>query len=79
MESGDTVELGLQLGVSAALVLAMTVFHSLGLVAISRLLPLGAERLKERHFDARASWLLGCLGLLLFVLHIAEIWLFAVT
>jgi hypothetical protein len=77
LDGNQTVELSLQLGVSAALVLAMSVLHSLGLVAISRLLPLGKGRLSERHFDARSSWLLGALGLLLFMLHIAEIWLFA--
>ena len=74
---GDAVQLSVQLGVSALLVLSMTIVHSLGLAGASRLLPIDKERLEKRHFDLRGALLLGGLGLTLFALHIAEIWLFA--
>lgn len=78
MQAEDqTVQLGLQLAVSAALVLVMTIIHSLGLMGTAKLLPIDEERLEKRAFDMRAVMLLGNLGLVLFVLHIAEIWLFA--
>lgn len=73
----QSVQLGVQLGVSALLVLTMTMLHSLGLVWVSRLLPIEKDRLEDRHFDMRGMMLLGTLGLALFALHIAEIWLFA--
>lgn len=72
-----TVQLGVQLAVSAALVLGMTIIHSLGLMGASKLLPIEEERLERRTLDLRAVLLLGTLGLILFALHIAEIWLFA--
>lgn len=78
MEADEpSVQLGIQLGVSALLVLVMTMLHSLGLALVSRLLPIDKERLEQRHFDLRGMMLLGTLGLALFALHIAEIWLFA--
>jgi hypothetical protein len=73
----QTVQLGVQLAVSAALVLAMTIIHSLGLMGTAKLLPIEEDRLEQRAFDWRAVMLLGNLGLVLFLLHIAEIWLFA--
>jgi hypothetical protein len=73
----ESVQLGLQLGVSALFVLGMTILHSMGLIGASRLLPLGEERLARQHFDLRGAMLLGVLGLTLFALHITEIWLFA--
>ena len=72
-----SIQLGVQLGVSALMVLAMTMIHSLGLVGVSRLLPIDEKRLERRHFDVRGMMLLGTLGLTLFLLHIVEIWLFA--
>ena len=73
----DVMELGLQLTLSAALVLVMTVVHTLGLLAISRVLPLEGDRLDQRSFDLKSAWLFGRLGLLLFILHILEIGMFA--
>ena len=74
----QAISLGVQLGVTAGFVLAMTVIHALGLVATSRLLRLDADRLKEHDFDARAVILMAALGLSLFVLHFIEILIFAV-
>lgn len=71
------LDLGLQLGVAAGLVLLMTVIHSVGLVGISSLLRLKQDRLREHDLDARAIGLLGSFGLLIFVLHLAEIAIFA--
>ncbi|WP_225421490.1 hypothetical protein [Sphingomonas parva] len=57
--------------------LLMTIIHGTGLVCIARVLRLKDERLKQRDFDAGAVLLLGCLGFLVFALHILEIWVFA--
>jgi predicted membrane channel-forming protein YqfA (hemolysin III family) len=73
----DTVALSLQLGLSAVMVVLMTIVHSLGLVGISKLLHLNKDRLEERDFDIRAVLLLGSVGLLIFALHILEICIFA--
>lgn len=67
----------LLLALSAAVVLVMSVVHSLGLLGISRLLSLGADHLEKQQFDTKSAWLFGRLGLLLFLLHIVEIWMFA--
>jgi hypothetical protein len=72
----STIELGAQLGTSAGLVLVMVVVHSLGLIFISKML-VGDTDLKERTLDARAVMLLGTMGLLIFALHIFEIFIFA--
>lgn len=76
-ESITTVDLGIQLAVAAALVLLMTVIHSLGLLGISTALRLNDERLREHAFNLRAVLLVGSMGLLLFALHIFEIFIFA--
>ena len=73
----STLDLGLQLGTSAALVLVMVIIHAVGLLSISRLLHLRSEELKEKTLDARSIGLLGAMGLMLFALHIFEIFLFA--
>ena len=78
MADNDTVALGLQLGLSAFMVVLMTVIHSLGLVGIAKLLHLNKDRLDERNFDGRALLLLGSVGLLIFALHIFEVWVFAI-
>lgn len=77
MEESDTVQLWLQLGLSAIMVVVMTIVHSLGLVAISKVLKLNKDRLVDHDFNGRALVLLGSLGLLIFALHIFEIWVFA--
>lgn len=73
----STIALGAQLATSAGLVLGMVVIHAVGLLAISRLLHLRSEELKEKRLDARSIGLLGAMGLMLFALHISEIFLFA--
>ena len=73
----STIALGAQLATSAALVLVMVVIHAVGLLAISRLLHLRSEELKEKRLDARSIALLGTMGLMMFALHISEIVLFA--
>ena len=67
----------MQLGVAAFLVLLMTVTHSVGLLAISKLLRLDPDRLRERDLNSRAILLIGSLGLSVFALHITEIFIFA--
>ena len=76
-ETSSVVDLAAQLGVAAFLVLLMTVTHSAGLLAISKLLRLDAERLHERDLNTRAFLLIGSLGLSVFALHIGEIFIFA--
>ena len=71
-----TIALGAQLGVAAAFVLLMTVIHAVGLIAISRMLRLNDERLKEHEVNAHAIVLMAQLGLSIFVLHLIEIALF---
>lgn len=72
-----TLELGAQFAASAGLVLMMVMIHSVGLLAISRLLHLRSEELKEKSLDLRSIGLLGTMGLLLFSLHVLEIFVFA--
>ena len=72
-----TVDLGLQLAVIASMSLVMVVIHTLGLIGISRLLGLREKRLLEHAFDHRAVGLIGSFGLLLIMLHLAEIFVFA--
>lgn len=72
-----TAEIGLQLGVSACLVLAMTIVHGLGLLGISRFLHLNKDRLEEHDLNLRALILMGIVGMSVFALHMLEIWLFA--
>ena len=72
-----TVDLGLQLTAIAGLSLLMVVIHTLGLVGISRILGLQEKRLLEHEFDSRAVGLIASFGLLLILLHMAEIVVFA--
>ncbi len=73
----QAVAIALQLAVAAGMVLVMTVVHGLGLGAISSLLKLNDDRLKERDFNARSLLLIGCLAMLLFAVHMLEIAIFA--
>lgn len=75
---GDTIEIGIQLAVSAGLVLLMTVIHGLGLFGIAKILRLNKERLVEHDLDFKALLLMGSVGMSIFALHIFEIWVFAV-
>lgn len=76
-DASDAVRIGIQLGASALLVLLMTIIHGAGLIGISRLLRLNADRLEERDLDYRAFLLMGAVGFLVFALHLIEIWVFA--
>ncbi|WP_396593021.1 ion channel [Brevundimonas sp. R86498] len=57
--------------------LVMTVVHALGLTAISKVLKLRKDRLKEMSFSFRSISLLSATGLLLLSLHTFEIAIFA--
>ena len=73
----QTIALGKQLAAAAALVIVMTLVHGLGLVGISRALNLDDERLEDHAFDFKAIVLMCGLALMLFGLHILEIFIFA--
>src|SRR5512138_3367683 len=70
-------DLGLQLAAVSGFVLLMVLVHSSGLVGISRMLHLHDERALPNEFGVRAAALMGTYGLLLFVLHFIEIFIFA--
>ena len=72
-----TIELGLQLGVTAGFVLLMTVIHSVGLIGITRALRLKDDRLQEHDVNFRAIMLMAQMGMLVFLLHLFEIAIFA--
>jgi hypothetical protein len=71
------VDLGVQLLVVIGLILLMVVVHSAGLVSISRALHLTDEKRIPNEFGLRAAALMGTYGLLLFLLHFLEIFIFA--
>lgn len=68
----------IELGSALLLVAACALIHALGLEAISRLFHLEDDELKRRRFDLTAFWLIVVIALSLFLLHISEIWLFAI-
>ena len=72
------VDLSVQLLVIVGFILLMVVVHSAGLVGISRALHLHDERSIPNEFGLRAAALMGTYGLLLFLLHFLEIYLFAI-
>jgi hypothetical protein len=76
-EQVSTIDLGLQFGSAAGLVLLMVIVHSAGLILISKALRLREDRLRSHKLNVGAFALLGAVGLLLFALHIAEIFIFA--
>ncbi|HEX2804125.1 MAG TPA: hypothetical protein VHN55_09135, partial [Sphingomicrobium sp.] len=73
-----TITLGLQLAVTAGFAVAMVVLHTLGLVAISRLLRLKEERLLKHEFNLGAVGLLASFGFLVLLLHMLEIAVFGI-
>lgn len=73
----ETIELGLQLGVAVALVILLTFIHAVGILGISRMLNLKEDRLERIGLNPRGIFLMCGLALLLFALHIFEIWVFA--
>ena len=76
-QTSDAVSLGIQLAVSGGLVLLMSVIHSLGLVGITKALHLTNSRLKRETVNPQSIMMIGTLGLLIFLLHIVEIFVFA--
>lgn len=78
MEAGsETVELGIQLLLAAGMMFAMALIHGLGLEGGRKVLNLKKDRLKEHDFDLRGVALMGSIASCLFVLHMAEIVIFA--
>jgi Trk-type K+ transport system membrane component len=75
---GAALALGAQLGAAAGLVLLMVIIHILGLLGTARLLHLRGEELDNKSLDARSIVLLGAMGVLLFALHMFEIFVFAI-
>ena len=77
MDQTEPIAIGLQLGSAAALVVAMTLVHVLGLIGISKALNLKGERLEEQDFNLHAIVLMCGMALSLFALHLIEIAIFA--
>jgi large-conductance mechanosensitive channel len=75
---GNTIELAVQLGASALLVIVSTLVHGLGLIGIARLLGLRKERLEKHDFNLGAVFMMCGMALCLFLLHAVEIVIFAV-
>ena len=73
----DAVSLGIQLAASGGLVLVMSIFHSLGLVGITRILHLSSGRLQRETVNPQSIFMIGLLGLLIFLIHIVEVFMFA--
>ena len=75
--SAAAVSLGIQLAVAAGLVLLMVVLHSVWLVVVSRVLHLNSKRLKKETVNPSSILMIGTLGLMIFIIHIVEIFIFA--
>lgn len=76
-EGAETVALGKQVLISAGMMLAVSITHALGLVTISKVLSLRAERLKKMDFGWHSLGLTAGMALMLLTLHSLEIALFA--
>ena len=76
-QTSDAVSLGIQLAVSGGLVLLMTIIHSLGLIGITKTLHLSSRRLRRETVSPQSIFMIGLLGLLIFLIHIIEIFIFA--
>jgi hypothetical protein len=74
-----TQELAIQLGVSALMMLVMTLVHGIGLFSISRVLKLKDDHLEEQEFNFESILRMCGIAMLLFALHTLEIWIFAVV
>jgi voltage-gated potassium channel len=71
------MQLGLQLLWSGILTILCLLVHGFGTVTLTRLLRLEEQRLKQAELGAGAFLLLSAVGLGVFLLHAAEIALFA--
>ena len=74
---GPRVNPLLQLGVALTLVAICSLLHAGGLAAISWLFNLEDEELKRQRLDFGTVWMIVVIALSIFILHIAEIALFA--
>jgi len=72
-ETIPVIGLSVQLGLTAALGLFMTISHTLGLLLISRVLRLEDRTLHPHAMDFRMLLLIGSMGFLVALLHIVEI------
>ena len=72
-QAAVSVNLGLQLAVTAGLGLVMTMSHTLGLAGISRLLKLEDRCIHPHKLDMETLLVVGSMGILIAALHIAEI------
>ena len=73
----EAIEIWIQFGAAGLMVAIMALIHGLGLVGITKAYDLSDERLEKRDFDVKAILLMGVMALSLFVLHVLEIWAFA--
>ena len=71
------MQTGIQLGIALALVALCALIHAGGLLGISRLFNLEDRELEKRAIGLETAGLIVLIALALFVLHLAEIWLFA--
>lgn len=71
------MNLGYQLAAATLLMTITALVHGLGIVAITRVVRLEKEELRQRRVDFTAFMLLVAIALSLFALHVAEISLFA--
>ena len=69
--------IGWQLAASGLMMLAVTLVHGFGLMAISRVFRLDGDRLEEHDFDLKAIGLMCGIALSIFTLHMIEIVMFA--
>ncbi|QIL02973.1 two pore domain potassium channel family protein [Sphingomonas sinipercae] len=67
-----------QLAVSAGFVLLMVLIHGLGLLGIGKIPTFEEKRLERHKMDFSALLMLASTGVLLFLLHFIEIFVFAV-
>jgi hypothetical protein len=68
----------IELVAALALVVVCALLHAGGLMLTSRLFHLEDEELKQRPFDAKATWLIIIIAMAIFFIHALEIWLFAI-
>lgn len=67
------MEIWIQLGWAAAMVILCTLAHGLGLVGVSRLFRLEDKEIERHPFDIKAVVLMVAIALSLFTLHAVEI------
>ena len=71
------MQLGAQLLIAALLILLVTLLHGFGVVLLTKFLRLEDAQLRAHRLDFRAFGILTSMALSLFLLHAAEIALFA--